>query len=76
MEEATTTAGLRGVPPVRLGMALIIVLIGLCIAVTGFVMDSAAMIVMGMVVVGSGSTAVNGLAKAGDRWRRRRDPQS
>jgi hypothetical protein len=36
MEEATTTAGLRGVPPVRLGMALIIVLIGLCIAVTGF----------------------------------------
>jgi NAD/NADP transhydrogenase beta subunit len=73
MTEATNTVTERGVPPVRLGMAVVIALAGFSLAVMGFVMDNTAMIVMGLVVGGSGSTAVNALANAADRWRRRRD---
>jgi NAD/NADP transhydrogenase beta subunit len=54
-------------------MAVVIALAGFSLAVMGFVMDNTTMIVMGMVVGGCGSTAVNGLANAADRWRRRRD---
>jgi NAD/NADP transhydrogenase beta subunit len=36
-------------------------------------MDNTAMIVVGVVVGGSGSTAVNALANAANRWRQRRD---
>jgi hypothetical protein len=61
------------VPPRQLGMAVIMLLIGFSLAVTGFVMDNVAKIVIGLVVSGFGSTAVNGLAKAAGRLRRRRD---
>jgi NAD/NADP transhydrogenase beta subunit len=69
--ELTTTAGERGVPLARLGMALIIALVGFCVSVVGFVVDDASMIVTGMIAGAFGSTAVNGLAKGVDRWRRR-----
>jgi hypothetical protein len=68
MAEGTTTVGECGVTLVRLGVALIIALVGFFIGVMGFVMDSTTMI-----VGGSGSTAVNGLAIAAYRWRRLRD---
>jgi NAD/NADP transhydrogenase beta subunit len=61
------------VPPVRLGMAVVIALAKFPVSVMGFVMDNTTMIVMGMVVGGCGSTAVNGRANAANRWRRRRD---
>ena len=51
MAEATTTVGQCGVPLVRLGVALIIALVGFFIAVMGFVMDSATMIVIGTMSV-------------------------
>jgi len=61
------------VPPLRLGMAVVIALGGLSLAVMGFAMENTAMIVVGVVVGGSGSTAVNALANAANRWRQRRD---
>jgi NAD/NADP transhydrogenase beta subunit len=73
MTEAKNTVTECGVPPVRLGVAVVIALAGFSFAVMGFVMDNTAMIVMGLVVGGAGSTAVNALANAADRWRRRRD---
>jgi NAD/NADP transhydrogenase beta subunit len=73
MIEETNTVTESGVPPARLAMAVVVALAGFALAVVGFVMDNIAMIVMGLVVGGSGSTAVNGLANAADRWRRRRD---
>ena len=60
-------------PPLRLGMAVVIALGGLSLAVMGFAMENTAMIVVGVVVGGSGSTAVNALANAANRWRQRRD---
>jgi len=71
MADVTTTAGESGLPLVRLGMALIIAVGGFCVSVMGFVIDNASMIVTGMIAGAFGSTAVNGLAKAVDRWRRR-----
>jgi hypothetical protein len=47
MAKGTTTVGECGVPLVRLGVALIIALVGFSIAVMGFVMDSTTMIVGG-----------------------------
>jgi NAD/NADP transhydrogenase beta subunit len=73
MTKAMTVVSECGVSPVRLGMAVVIALAGFSLAVMGFVIDNTMMIVIGMVVGGSGSTAVNGLANAADRWRRRRD---
>ena len=73
MTEATNTVSECGVPPLRLGMAVIIALAGFSFAVVGFAMDNTAMIVVGVVVGGSGSTAVNALANAANRWRQRRD---
>jgi NAD/NADP transhydrogenase beta subunit len=73
MTEATNTVTESGVPPARLAMVVVVVLAGFSLAVMGFVLDNIAMIVMGLVLGGSGSTAVNGLANAADRWRRRRD---
>jgi len=61
------------VPPLRLGMAVVIAFGGFSLAVMGFAMDNTAMIVVGVVVGGSGSTAVNALANAANRWRQRRD---
>jgi NAD/NADP transhydrogenase beta subunit len=66
MAEATTTVGDCGAPLARLGMALTIALVGFLVAVMGFVVDNAPMIVTGMIVGGSGSSAVNGLANAVD----------
>jgi NAD/NADP transhydrogenase beta subunit len=54
-------------------MAVVIALAGFSLAVMGFAMDNAAMIVVGVVVGGSGSTTVNTLADAANRWRQRRD---
>ena len=51
MAEATTTVGQCGVPLVRLGVALIIALVGFFIAVMGFVMDNATLIVIGTMSV-------------------------
>jgi hypothetical protein len=65
MTEATTTVGDCGAPLARLGMALIVALVGFLVAVMGFVVDNAPMIVVGMIVGGSGSMAVNWLANAG-----------
>lgn len=59
--------------PLRLGMAVVIALGGFSLAVMGFAMDNTAMIVVGVVVGGSGSTAANALANAANRWRQRRD---
>lgn len=73
MTEATNTVSECGVPPLRLGMAVVIALAGFSLAVMGFAMDNTAMIVVGVVVGGSGSTAVNALASAANRWRQRRD---
>ena len=64
MAETTTTVGECGVPLARLGMALIVALVGFLVAVMGFVVDNAPMIVVGMLVGGSGSVAVNWLANA------------
>ncbi|HEY2089172.1 MAG TPA: hypothetical protein VGH54_24500 [Mycobacterium sp.] len=74
MTEATNTAVREcGAPPLRLGMAVVIALAGFSLAVLGFAMDNTAMIVVGVVVGGSGSTAVNALANADNQWRQRRD---
>jgi NAD/NADP transhydrogenase beta subunit len=73
MTEATNTVSECGVPPLRLGMAVVIALAGFSLAVMGFAMDNTAMIVVGVVVGGSGSTAVNAPANAANRWRQRRD---
>jgi NAD/NADP transhydrogenase beta subunit len=73
MTEATNRVTERGMPPGRLAMAVVVALAGFSLAVMGFVMDNVAMIVMGLLLGGSGSTAVNGLANAADRWRRGRD---
>jgi NAD/NADP transhydrogenase beta subunit len=73
MTEAKNTVTECGAPPVRLGVAVVIALAGFSVAVMGFVMDNTAVIVIGLVVGGSGSTAVNALANAAGRWRRRRD---
>jgi NAD/NADP transhydrogenase beta subunit len=54
-------------------MAVVIALAGFSLAVLGFAIDNTAMIVVGVVVVGSGSIAVNALANAANRWRERRD---
>jgi hypothetical protein len=51
MAEATTTVGECGVPLVGLGVLLIIALVGFFIAVMGFVMDNATMIVIGTMSV-------------------------
>jgi hypothetical protein len=51
MAEATNTVGECRVPLVRLGVLLIIALVGFFIAVTGFVMDNATMIVIGAMSV-------------------------
>jgi NAD/NADP transhydrogenase beta subunit len=68
MTEATNTVSECDVPPLRLGMAVVIALAGFSLAVMGFAMDNTAMIVVGVVVVGgSGSTAVNALANAANR---------
>ena len=75
MAELTTSAGEHGVPLGRLGLALITALVGFCVAVVGFVVDDGSMIVTGMIAGAFGSTAVNGLAKAVDRWRRRGSEQ-
>ena len=71
MTEATNTVSECGVPPLRLGVAVVIALAGFSAAVMGFAMGNTAMIVV--VVGGSGSTAVNALANAANRWRQRRD---
>jgi NAD/NADP transhydrogenase beta subunit len=55
------------VPPLRLSMAVVIALGGFSLAVMGFAMDNTAMIVVGVVVGGSGSTGVNALANAANR---------
>ena len=73
MTEATDTVSECGVPPMRLALAVVIALAGFSLAVMGFVVDNTTMIVMGLAIGGSGSTAANGLANAVDRWRRRRD---
>jgi NAD/NADP transhydrogenase beta subunit len=73
MTEATNTVTESGVPPARLGMVVVVALAGFSLAVMGFVMDNVVMIVIGLVLGGSGSTVVNGLAHAVDRWRRPRD---
>jgi len=73
MTEAANTVSECGVPPIRLVLAVVIALAGLSLAVLGFVVDNTTMIVIGLVVGGSGSSAANGLANAADRWRRRRD---
>lgn len=73
MTEATDTVSECGVPPMRLTLAVVIALAGFSLAVMGFVVDNTTMIAMGLAISGSGSTAVNGLANAADRWRRRRD---
>jgi NAD/NADP transhydrogenase beta subunit len=73
MTEATDTVSEGGVPPLRLALAVVIALAGFSLAVMGFVVDNTTMIVMGLAIAGSGSTAVSGLANAADRWRRRRD---
>jgi NAD/NADP transhydrogenase beta subunit len=54
-------------------MAVVIALAGFSLAVLGFAMDNTATIVVGVVVGGSGSTAVNALANGATRWRQRRD---
>jgi len=64
MAETTTTVGECGVPLARLGIALIVALVGFLVAVMGFVVDNAPMILVGMLVGGSGSVAVNWLANA------------
>jgi NAD/NADP transhydrogenase beta subunit len=64
MAETTTTVGECGVPLARLGVALIVALVGFLVAVMGFVVDNAPTIVVGMLVGGSGSVAVNWLANA------------
>jgi hypothetical protein len=51
MAEATTTVGECGVPLVRLGVLWIIALVGFFIAVMGFAMDNATMIVIGTMSV-------------------------
>ena len=51
MAEATTTVGECRVPLVRLGVLLIIALVGFFIAVMGFVMDNATLIVIGTMSV-------------------------
>ena len=51
MAEATTTVGECRVPLVRLGVLLIIALVGFFIAVIGFVMDNATLIVIGTMSV-------------------------
>jgi NAD/NADP transhydrogenase beta subunit len=63
MAEATTTVVDSGVTLTRLGLAMIVALVGFLVAVMGFVVDNAPMIVVGMIVGGSGSMAVNWLAK-------------
>ena len=73
MTEATNTVSECGVPPMRSGMAVVTALAGFSLAIMGFAMDNTAMIVVGVVVGGSGSTAVNALANAANRWRQRRD---
>jgi NAD/NADP transhydrogenase beta subunit len=73
MTEVTNTVAERGMPPGRLAMAVVVALAGFSLAVMGFVVDNTAMIVMGLLVGGSGSTAVNALANAAGRWRRRRE---
>ena len=64
MAEATTTVVDSGVTLTRLGPAMIVALVGFLVAVMGFVVDNAPMIVVGMIVGGSGSMAVNWLAKS------------
>jgi NAD/NADP transhydrogenase beta subunit len=73
MTEATDAVCECGVPPMRLALAVVIAVAGFSLAVMGFVVDNTTMIVMGLAMGGSGSTAVNGLANTADRWRRRRD---
>jgi len=51
MAEATNTVGECRVPLVRLGVLLIIALVGFFIAVMGFVMDNATLIVIGTMSV-------------------------
>ena len=51
MAEATTTVGECRVTLVRLGVLLIIALVGFFIAVMGFVMDNATLIVIGTMSV-------------------------
>jgi hypothetical protein len=51
MAEATTTVGECRVPLVRLGVLLIIALVGFFMAVMGFVMDNATLIVIGAMSV-------------------------
>jgi NAD/NADP transhydrogenase beta subunit len=62
MADVPATVGKSGVPRARLGVALTFALGGLSSAVMGFVVDSAAMIIIGMIVGASGSIAVNLLA--------------
>ena len=64
MAEATTTVVDSGVTLTRLGLAMIVALVGFLVAVMGFVVDNAPMILVGMLVGGSGSVAVNWLANA------------
>jgi NAD/NADP transhydrogenase beta subunit len=73
MTEATNTVTESGVPAARLAVAVVVALAGFSLAVMGFVVDSTTMIVMGLAIGGSSSTAVNRLANAADRWRRCRD---
>jgi NAD/NADP transhydrogenase beta subunit len=53
MAEATTTVVDSGVTLTRLGLAMIVALVGFLVAVMGFVVDNAPMIVVGMLVGGS-----------------------
>jgi NAD/NADP transhydrogenase beta subunit len=73
MTEAANTVSECSVPPVRLALAVVIALAGFSLAVMGFVVDNMTMIVAGLAIGGCGSTAVNGLANAVDRWHRRSD---
>ena len=51
MAEATTTVGECRVTLVRLGVLLIIAMVGFFVAVMGFVMDNATLIVIGTMSV-------------------------
>jgi NAD/NADP transhydrogenase beta subunit len=73
MTEATSAVDKSGVTPLRLAMAVVVALAGFFLAVMGFVLDNTAMILMGSAFGGSGSTAVNALANAANRWRQRKD---
>jgi NAD/NADP transhydrogenase beta subunit len=75
MAEATTRAA-NAARPWCLCIALLIVLVGLSLAVTGLVLEDTTMIVTGVIAGGGGSIAASTLANAVNRWRRRSSARS